>query len=70
MILGMYLLLANDPSSNISWWVDTGLNRMLLPGMTLLWLGLVDAMLASTDPVREEMPVQAHSLEPGAQADA
>jgi hypothetical protein len=39
--LGLYLLIANDPGSNISWWVDTGLSRMLLPGMTLLWLGLV-----------------------------
>jgi hypothetical protein len=41
-ILGMYLLIANDPSSNISWWVDTGLNRMLAPGMILLWVGSVD----------------------------
>lgn len=40
-ILGLYLLLANDPASNPSWWVDTGLDRMLLPGLSLLWLGLL-----------------------------
>jgi hypothetical protein len=42
VVLGMYILLANDPASNPSWWVDTGLSRMLMPGVTLLWLGLVD----------------------------
>jgi hypothetical protein len=40
-VFGLYLLLANDPASNISWWVDTGLSRMLLPGITLLWIGTV-----------------------------
>lgn len=40
-ILGMYFLIANDPGSNVSWWVDTGLSRMLIPGMTLVWLGVV-----------------------------
>ncbi len=43
--LGLYLLMANDPGSNISWWVDTGLSRMLLPGISLLWLGLWDKFL-------------------------
>ncbi len=36
----MYCL-ANDPASNTSWWVDTGLERMLMPGVTLLWLGML-----------------------------
>jgi len=40
-ILGMYLILANDPTGNLSWWIDTGLARMLIPGITLLFLGLV-----------------------------
>ena len=40
-ILGMYLLLANDPTGNFSWWIDTGLFRMLIPGISLLFLGLV-----------------------------
>lgn len=39
LIVGLYLILANTPESNISWWVDTGLNRMLLPGITILFLG-------------------------------
>jgi hypothetical protein len=59
-VLGLYLLLANDPASNISWWVDTGLSRMLLPGMTLLWSGLaawaIDALAC------EPLPGPASSL--------
>jgi hypothetical protein len=52
VVLGMYILLANDPASNPSWWVDTGLSRMLMPGLTLLWLGLIDwaAMVSQERP--------------------
>lgn len=39
-ISGMYILIANDPASNISWWIDTGLDRMLIPAVTLGWLGM------------------------------
>jgi hypothetical protein len=50
--LGLYWLMANDPGSNISWWVDTGLSRMLLPGMSLLWLGLI-VWAAGAAPARQ-----------------
>lgn len=39
-ILVAYPLLASTPDIDISWWVNTGLNRMLMPGMTILWLGV------------------------------
>ncbi|MBN1146878.1 MAG: hypothetical protein JXA78_06465 [Anaerolineales bacterium] len=37
-ILGMYYLASYDTIHDISWWVSTGLDRMLLPGFLLLWL--------------------------------
>ena len=40
LILGIYLLASYDPGPDISWWVSTGLNRMMLPGIALLWLGI------------------------------
>jgi hypothetical protein len=39
IILGSYYLTSYDPQgADISWWVSTGLDRMLMPGMTLLWI--------------------------------
>jgi hypothetical protein len=39
-ILGMYYLTSYDTTHDISWWVSTGLGRMLLPAVCLLWVGL------------------------------
>ncbi len=38
-ILGIYYLASYDRVHDISWWVNTGLDRMLLPGLMLLWIG-------------------------------
>ena len=40
-VIGMYILTAYDTVHDISWWVSTGLDRMALPAMILLWLGVV-----------------------------
>jgi len=39
-MLGMYYLTSYDQNHDISWWLSTGLERMLLPAMWMLWLGL------------------------------
>ncbi len=39
-VLGMYYITSYDTNHDISWWVSTGLERMLLPAASLLWLGL------------------------------
>ncbi len=38
-ILGFYFLASFDTVHDISWWVNTGLMRMMLPAFILLWLG-------------------------------
>lgn len=38
-VVGMYFLTSYDKAHDISWWVSTGLERMLLPAMVLVWLG-------------------------------
>ena len=40
VVLGMYYITSFDTNHDISWWVSTGLERMLLPAVSLLWLGL------------------------------
>jgi hypothetical protein len=39
LILGMYYLTSFDTKHDISWWVSTGLNRMIFPAIVLLWIG-------------------------------
>jgi hypothetical protein len=43
MIIGMYFLTSFDPDHDLSWWVTSGLNRMLFPGVIILWLGIIGA---------------------------
>ncbi len=38
-IVAMYYLVSYDPNHDISWWVSTGLDRMVLPGLLLAWVG-------------------------------
>ena len=40
VIIGMYYLTSYDTAHDISWWVGTGLGRMMLPAVFLLWIGL------------------------------
>ena len=44
LILGIYQLASYDPGRDISWWVSTGLDRMMLPGIVLLWLGITSRL--------------------------
>ncbi len=43
LIIGSYYFTSfgNTASLDLSWWVSTGLNRMIMPGMILLWTGLI-----------------------------
>jgi hypothetical protein len=40
-ITGMYYLTSFDNKHDLSWWVSTGLERMLFPAIILLWLGAI-----------------------------
>jgi hypothetical protein len=39
LIAGVYYLSSYDSVHDLSWWVNSGLDRMLLPAITLLWVG-------------------------------
>jgi len=43
MIVGMYYLLSFSSSHDLSWWVTSGFDRMVLPGLILLFLGVITA---------------------------
>jgi hypothetical protein len=36
--LGVYWAASYDTRSDLQWWLSTGFNRMLMPGVTILWL--------------------------------
>jgi hypothetical protein len=38
-VMGMYYLTSFSANRDLSWWVKTGLERMWLPGLLLLWVG-------------------------------
>jgi hypothetical protein len=42
VVSAMYYTLAFDINHDMSWWLTSGLNRQLMPGMTLLWIGIMD----------------------------
>lgn len=44
--LGIYYLLSFDPTHDLSWWLSTGFTRMILPGVVLLWTGLIGFYLS------------------------
>lgn len=44
IFIGIYYLSSFDSTHDISWWVSTGLNRMIMPGVTLLWVGAVESL--------------------------
>jgi len=43
LIVGMYYLTSYDSAHDLSWWVRSGLDRMIFPGLIVLWLGLIGA---------------------------
>ena len=40
IICGIYFILPYGKQPDIDWWIRTGFNRMLLPGISILWVGL------------------------------
>ena len=44
LVLGIYQLVSYSPGRDISWWVSTGLDRMAMPGIVLLWLGVASQL--------------------------
>jgi hypothetical protein len=43
--LGMYYITSYDRFQDISWWVNTGLDRMIMLGIVLLWSGGITSIL-------------------------
>ena len=44
LVLAIYGLVSYSPGRDISWWVSTGLDRMAMPGIVLLWLGVASRL--------------------------
>ncbi|MGB9639888.1 MAG: hypothetical protein ACPL4H_03190 [Anaerolineales bacterium] len=40
-IIGIYFILSFDPKHDLSWWINTGFDRMSLPGLLFLFYGLI-----------------------------
>jgi nitrogen fixation-related uncharacterized protein len=47
MIIGIYYLLSFDPKHDLSWWVNTGFDRMSLPGFLFLLYGLISSFFST-----------------------
>ncbi|MCJ7735428.1 MAG: glycosyltransferase family 39 protein, partial [Anaerolineales bacterium] len=41
LICAVYYVFSYDKLTEMDWWLNTGFSRMVMPGMTLLWLGIV-----------------------------
>jgi len=41
IVIGIYYIFAFDSRYDISWWLNSGFNRMVMPGMILIWLGTI-----------------------------
>ncbi len=46
-IIGIYYLLSFDPKHDLSWWVNTGFDRMSLPGFLFLLYGLISSFFST-----------------------
>jgi hypothetical protein len=57
LIGGIYFLASYDSVHDLSWWVNSGLDRMLLPAILLLWIGGVGLIKLLDD--REDNPTPA-----------
>lgn len=51
-IWGLYFLTSFDDLHDVSWWVSTGLNRMILPGIALVWAGLIENLFDNGETYR------------------
>ena len=59
-ILGMYYVTSYDGLHDISWWVNSGLDRMMLPGVILLLIGGVSLVKLLND--SEDRSSSTHSI--------
>ncbi len=57
-VLGMYYLTSFTSNRDLSWWVNTGLERMWMPGLLLLWIG--GTGLAQVFYHQQDRPAPAH----------
>lgn len=44
IVLGIYYFTAFDPQNDQSWWISTGLDRMLMPSLLLLYMSAVTTL--------------------------
>jgi hypothetical protein len=49
-IFGLYYLAGFDTQHDLSWWVSTGFDRMLMPGLLLLWAGGLASLFRIPEP--------------------
>jgi hypothetical protein len=50
LIVGIYILASYDSVHDIRWWVNTGLDRMLMPAYLLLWVGGISRLKVFIEP--------------------
>ncbi|MBN2502246.1 MAG: hypothetical protein JXB38_15795 [Anaerolineales bacterium] len=49
LVFGLYYVTSYDQSHDISWWVSTGLSRMMMPGLVTVGVGLVLSLFQHSD---------------------
>jgi len=55
IIIAIYYVFSFDQVYDMGWWLGTGFSRMIMPGMTLLWVGVVwPLLLTEQPPIRGE----------------
>jgi len=53
VIIAIYYVFAFDQVHGMEWWLGGGFTRMIMPGMTLLWLGVAWLLLTDQQTIRE-----------------
>jgi len=53
VIIAIYYVFAFDQVHDMEWWLGGGFSRMIMPGMTLLWLGVAWLLLTDQQTIRE-----------------
>jgi len=52
-IIAIYYVFAFDQVHDMEWWLGGGFTRMIMPGMTLLWLGVAWLLLTDQQTIKE-----------------
>jgi hypothetical protein len=63
VIIAIYYVFSFDQVHDIGWWLGSGFSRMIMPGMTLLWLGVVRLMLLTDQQTIREVLLFPHLRE-------